>query len=137
MCECTNYNTDFVNRFGGVQLRSISKLMSTTSDYKRNEDFSLGRSEVVKLDSEENRCDDNEAPINLEDCYRAYAESQVGCQSQGHENTEMVLASAYPILFTYSFSVHFHGGATAPRNTQCASQKMTTISTGVYTTLSI
>ena len=54
--------------------------MSTTSTYKRNDEFSLGRSEIVRLDREENRCDDNEAPINLEDCHRAYSEAQVVSQ---------------------------------------------------------
>ena len=78
------------NRFGGLQLRPISKLTSTTSEYIREDEFSLGRSEIVKLDREKNRCNDTEAPINLEDCHREYVESQV--VGREHKNKEMGIA---------------------------------------------
>ena len=81
--ESPKYNKDFIYRFGGLQLRLMSKLMSTTFTYKRNDDFSLRRSEIVRLNREENRCDEEEEPINLENCYRAYSEDQV--ISQGKE----------------------------------------------------
>ena len=78
--ESPKYNKDFIYRFGGLQLRLTSKLMSTTLTYKRNDDFSLERSEIVRLDREENRCDDKEKPINLGNCLRAYSEDQVVSQ---------------------------------------------------------
>ena len=78
--ESPKYNKDFIYRFGGLQLRLTSKLMSTTLTYKRNDDFSLERSEIVRLDRVENRCDDKEKPINLENCLRAYSEDQVVSQ---------------------------------------------------------
>ena len=51
--------------------------MSTTNNYIRSDEFSIERSEIVKLDRDEHRCDDREVPVNLEECYQAYAESQV------------------------------------------------------------
>ena len=119
-----------IYRFGGLQLRLISKLMSTTSTYRRNDDFSLERRQIVRLNREENRCDEEEEPINLENCYRAYSEDQVSSQGMEYIHVEVMVMVNF-----YSYSVHFHGGTAHP-NTKYASQKMTTRSTVIYTTLS-
>ena len=104
--------------------------MSTTSTYRRNDDFSLERRQIVRLNREENRCDDEEEPINLENCYRTYSEDQVSSQGMEYIHVEVMVMVNF-----YSYSVHFHGG-TAHQNTKYASQKMTTRSTVIYTTLS-
>ena len=85
------YNKAFTHRFGGLQLRLMSQLMSTAFTYTRNDDFSLGRSEIVRLDREENRCDDKEEPINLENCYRAYSEDQVNSQGMEYIIVEVIV----------------------------------------------
>ena len=73
-------NNALLYRLGGLQLRLKSKLVSTSLSYRRYDDFSLTKSEIVRLDREGHRCDDKEEPINLEHCYRSYSEAQVFSQ---------------------------------------------------------
>ena len=56
--------------------------MSTKFNYTRIDYFSLERSEIVKLDRDESRCNTTEASLNLEACYQAYTESKV-CSLRG------------------------------------------------------
>ena len=73
--------------------------MSTKLNYTRIDDFSLERSEIVKLDSDEGRCNTTEAPINLEACYQTYTESKVCIKRHDRANNKQAKSYLQVYLF--------------------------------------
>ena len=102
--------------------------MSTKHNYTRVDDFSLERSEIVKLDRDESHCNSIEAPTNLEACYQAYTESKV-CSLRG-----ITLCNKFFMFSLLSFNANFRGGIIAIQNTRYVNPKMITASIVEYTT---
>ena len=120
---------NYSNRFGGLQLRLTSQLVSTRLKFIRSDAYSLERTEIEALNREGNQCDDDKVSVNLEKCYMAYTQRQVVHQCKNN------FLSRQSNLFLCSFSAHFRGGRDN-RNTRYANHLRTTKSTAAYNTLS-
>ena len=91
---------NYSNRFGGLQLRLTSQLVSTRLKFIRSDAYSLERTEIEALNREGNQCDDDKVSVNLEKCYMAYTQRQVVHQCKNnflsrHSQTFFCAASVH------------------------------------------